>query len=65
MTVEYNYAHFPQDLDGPLFAAFPNVLRVGQPAPDGELTLLDTGERVRLSAYWQRGPLVIEFGSIT
>ncbi len=64
MTEPYNYVNFPQDLDGALFAAFPKVLRVGEPAPDGEATRLD-GARVRLSEYWRGSPVVIEFGSIT
>lgn len=49
MTDGYNYAHFPQDLDGPLFNAFPQKLRVGMAAPDGELTRLDDAARVRAS----------------
>jgi hypothetical protein len=61
----YNYEHFPQDLDGSLFAAFKQGLRVGDAAPDGELTRLDTSARVRLSEYWRTLPVVIEFGSIT
>ncbi len=61
----YNYEHFPQDLDGSLFAAFKQVLRVGDAASDGELTRLDNGVRVRLSEYWRASPVVIEFGSIT
>ena len=35
---EYNYENFPIDLDAEVFAAFPEVLKAGQPAPDGELT---------------------------
>ncbi|HVI85497.1 MAG TPA: hypothetical protein VNA86_09280 [bacterium] len=65
MTEAYNYEHFPQDLDAPLFAAFQNGLRVGTPAPDGEVTRLEDGARVFLSEYWRASPVVIEFGSIT
>ena len=65
MTEAYNYEHFPQDLDGALFTAFQNRLRVGTPAPDGEVTRLEDGARVFLSEYWRASPLVIEFGSIT
>ncbi len=65
MSGMYNYEHFPQDLDGSLFAAFKQVLRVGDAAADGELTRLEDGMRVRLSEYWRASPVVIEFGSIT
>jgi len=65
MSDAYNYEHFPQDLDGALFAAFQSGLRVGAPAPDGETTRLEDGVRVRLSEYWRASPVVIEFGSIT
>jgi hypothetical protein len=67
MSDAYNYAHFPLDLDGPLFAAFPQLLRVGTQAPDGELIRLDDddGARVRLSEYWRARPVIIEFGSVT
>lgn len=65
MSGEYNYAHFPQNIEGPVFQAFPTFLRVGAEAPDGEVTRLDDGARVRLSEYWRSSPLVIEFGSIT
>ena len=62
---DYNYPSFPLEMDGDDFANFPNVLKVGGPAPDGELTNASDGSRVRLSDYWRNGPLVIEFGSIT
>ncbi len=65
MSDSYNYAHFPRDLDGPLFTAFPTILRVGTEAPDGELIRLDDGARVRLAEYWNANPAVIEFGSVT
>ena len=66
MTDVYNYAHFPQDhIDGPLFAAFRDHLRVGAAAPDGELVRLQDGAMVRLSEYWNARPVVIEFGSVT
>ncbi len=65
MSEPYNYEHFPQDLDGALFAAFQSGLRVGAPAADGEATRLQDGARVRLSEYWRASPVVIEFGSIT
>ncbi len=65
MSDSYNYAHFPQDLDGPLFTAFPTILRVGTEAPEGELIRLDAGARMRLSDYWNASLAVIEFGSVT
>ena len=65
MSEAYNYEHFPQDLDGTLFAAFRSGLRVGEPAPDGEATRLEDGTRVRLSEYWRACPVIVEFGSIT
>jgi len=65
MSDSYNYAHFPLDLDGPVFSAFPQILRVGTEAPDGELIRLGDGARVHLSEYWKACPAVIEFGSVT
>jgi hypothetical protein len=64
----YNYQRFDtyvESRDDELeFGAFPNVLHVGERAPDGELALLD-GDRVRLSELWSRGGVVLEFGSFT
>ncbi len=65
MSEAYNYEHFPQDLDGALFAAFRSGLRVGEPAPDGEATRLEDGAHVLLSEYWHACPVIIEFGSVT
>jgi hypothetical protein len=62
---EYNYPNFPLDMCQEDFARFAQVLKAGDRAPDGELTDLATGRRVRLSSYWNQGPLVIEFGSLT
>ena len=62
---EYNYAQFPLDMDMQDFEAFPDVLKVGDRAPNGDLIEAATGETVRLSKYWRSGPCVIEFGSIT
>jgi hypothetical protein len=39
-------------------------LKVGQPAPDLELPLLDEGT-VRLSELWRERPVVLVFGSCT
>ena len=40
------------------------ALRVGQPAPDLELPLLDQGS-VRLSELWRERPVFLVFGSCT
>lgn len=66
MSELYNYPHFPRDhIDGPLFGAFRDHLRVGAEAPDGELIRLADGGTVRLSEYWNARPVIIEFGSVT
>ena len=39
-------------------------LRVGDPAPDLELTAYD-GSRLRLSLLWRAQPVVLVFGSCT
>ncbi len=66
MSGLYNYPHFPRDhIDGRLFAAFPDHLRVGAETPDGELIRLADGARVRLSECWSARPVVVEFGSVT
>jgi hypothetical protein len=40
------------------------ALRVGQPAPDLELPLLDQGS-LRLSELWRERPVFLVFGSCT
>lgn len=59
---EYNYQIFNGQGD---FEDFPNVLRAGMGAPDFTAILLETGQPVRLSDYWRKGDLVVEFGSFT
>ena len=65
----YNYERFDAYVesgqDAREFGAFPNMLHAGERAPDGDLTLLDDGERLRLSELWQRRGVVLEFGSFT
>lgn len=61
----YNYAVFPPEDDVDAFAHFMEFLKVGQVAPDPELTELVTGERMRLSSLTRQGMTVIEFGSLT
>lgn len=59
---EYNYSVFVGSEE---FTAFRTHLPVGSSAPDFEATLLETGQPVRLSEYWKKGDVVIEFGSLT
>lgn len=47
------------------FAAFPNHLHVGEPAPDAVLTALGSGRQERLSDRWRARTVVMEFGSFT
>ncbi len=62
----YNYASFPLDMDDAVFGAFrTQAPAAGDPAPDGPVTDLATGQRAPLSALWRSGPAVIEFGSYT
>ena len=58
----YNYSIFNGQGD---FEDFPNVLRVGTSAPDFTATLLESDQTVKLSDYWQKQDLVVEFGSFT
>ena len=61
----YNYQSFPLTMGTEDFEAFPDGLKAGQKAPDGELVDAASGERVKLSHHWAESPVVIEFGSIT
>ena len=61
----YNYPSFPQDMDNHDFGNFPTILKAGQQAPDGEVINVADGSKVKLSDFWKKGPVVIEFGSIT
>lgn len=61
----YNYPIFPEDMDAAAFEQFPRLLKVGQTAPDGEVTNAADGARLNLSQLWSRKYLVIEFGSTT
>lgn len=62
---DYNYAHFPEDLDAPVFERFKTHMSVGDRAPDGELVDIADGSSVTLSELWKQGLLVMEFGSLT
>lgn len=61
----YNYAEFPPDDDVGAFRDFPNHLKVGETAPDPELTNLDDRQSTRLSAFTDLGLTIVEFGSLT
>jgi hypothetical protein len=58
----YNYSVF---VGSENFMDFRTVLPVGSSAPDFEATLLETGEPVKLSEYWKKSDVLIEFGSFT
>jgi hypothetical protein len=68
-AASYNYEHFDRYVeDGHEereFAAFPNLLHAGGPAPEISGVLLDEGNQVALSAVWRRRTVVVEFGSFT
>jgi hypothetical protein len=57
----YNYSEFV----GSDFLPFRTHLPVGSSAPDLQAILLETGQRFRLSEYWKRADLLVEFGSLT
>ena len=59
---EYNYAVFVGSEE---YMAFRMLMQVGSPAADFNATLLETGETVRLSDYWKKNDVLIEFGSLT
>lgn len=62
---EYNYAVFPPDDDVEAFRDFAEHLKVGETAPDPELTRLDDCQPTRLSAFTDQGLTSVEFGSLT
>ena len=62
----YNYPGYdPGDREEEDFARFQEVLRVGQKAPDFEVTRLEDGEKVTLSDLTTRSHVILEFGSFT
>lgn len=61
----YNYPSFPLGMGNHDFGDFPVILKAGQQAPDGEAINASDGSKVKLSDFWKKGPMVIEFGSIT
>jgi hypothetical protein len=58
---KYNYRDFVSSD----FLPFRTHLPVGSSAPDFHASLLDTGQPVRLSDYWKKNDVMIEFGSLT
>ena len=58
---KYNYRDFVSSD----FLPFRTHLPVGSSAPDCDASLLDNGQPVRLSDYWKKNDVVIEFGSLT
>jgi len=58
----YNYSVFVGSED---FMDFRTLVPVGSSAPDFEAVLLATGRSVKLSEYWKRNDVLIEFGSFT
>ena len=62
-TIEaYNYSAFAGSED---FLAFRDICHVGTSAPDFETLRLDDNKKVKLSDYWKKGDIVLEFGSLT
>ena len=62
-TVEaYNYSEFVGSEE---FLAFRDICQVGTSAPDFETLRLDDNEKVKLSDYWKKSDIVLEFGSLT
>lgn len=65
----YNYPTFDgyvrTGADDREFAAWPDLMHVGQRAPEIAGTVLDSGEQLALSSIWRRQTVVVEFGSFT
>ncbi|CAN5647278.1 hypothetical protein BH20CHL1_BH20CHL1_05930 [soil metagenome] len=63
---DYNYAIFPSEDDIEFFAAFFELLKPGEKAPDPELLDLESDESIPLSTITrQHAFTVIELGSLT
>jgi hypothetical protein len=64
----YNYENFDvyvaSGVEQREFAAWPDLLHAGAPAPEIAGTLLD-GEWLALSSVWKQRTVVVEFGSFT
>lgn len=59
---EYNYGVF---VGTEKYMEFRTLLPVGSIAADFQATLLETGQPVKLSDYWKKSDVLIEFGSLT
>lgn len=59
---KYNYSVF---VGSENFMEFRTILPVGSLAPDFQATSLETGLSVKLSEYWKKNDVLIEFGSFT
>ena len=59
---QYNYSVFVGSED---FMDFRTLVPVGSSAPDLQATLLDSGLPIKLSEYWKKSDVLIEFGSFT
>ena len=59
---KYNYSVFVGSED---FMDFRTLVPVGSSAPDFQASLLETGLPVKLSEYWKKSDVLIEFGSFT
>jgi hypothetical protein len=59
---QYNYSVFVGSEE---FVAFRTLLPVGSSALDFQATLLESGRPIRVSEYWKKGDVLIEFGSLT
>ena len=62
---DYNYDTFDLAREEPAFGAFPELLKVGERAPNAVLEDLETGEPVSLRRLASSGVAVLEFGSFT
>ena len=58
----YNYSEF---VGSDEFLAFRGICQVGSSAPDFETLRLDDDRKVKLSDYWKKTDVVLEFGSLT
>lgn len=69
MVIPYNYPRFDEYVEHggeqEEFAAFSDLLHVGQQAPSFQVTPLDGGDRFDIADLWRRRDVVMEFGSFT
>ncbi|MBI3977910.1 MAG: hypothetical protein HY331_06970 [Chloroflexi bacterium] len=58
----YNYSAFDGSDDGSAFRPAPPA---GSSAPDFAVTLMESGQSMRLSDCWRDRDVLVEFGSLT